>query len=90
MKIDIDIMTRYLHRMRNQPGWDSLNEVATSLNMDRATSRRYTKTAEDWELIERQQLENQPTKIQATQKLMKLEPGEVRKIVQANFQEFKF
>ncbi|MGB3513033.1 MAG: transcriptional regulator [Microcoleaceae cyanobacterium] len=88
MKIDIDIMTKYLHRMRNQPGWAALNEVGTSVNMDRATSRRYTKTAEDWELIERQQLENQPTQIQATKKLMKLEPGEVRKIVQANCQEF--
>ncbi len=86
MKIDTDIMTHYLHRMRSLPGWVSLNEVATSLNMDRATSRHYTKTAEEWELIEGQQLENQPTQIQATQKLIELEPGEVRKIVQGNCQ----
>ena len=82
MKIDLDVLTKYLHQMRNKPGWAPLNEVATTAKMDRATSRRYTKLAEDWGLIERQQIENEPTQIQATEKLIKLEAGDVRKVVQ--------
>ena len=84
MKIDVDVLTRYLHQMRNKPGWAPLNDVANSAKMDRATSRRYTKLVEEWGLIERQQIENEPTQIRATEKLIKLEPGEVRKVVEEN------
>ncbi|NEP42400.1 MAG: transcriptional regulator, partial [Okeania sp. SIO2H7] len=57
-------------------------EVATTAKMDRATSRRYTKIAEEWGFIERQQIENEPTQIRATDKLINLEPGDVRKVLQ--------
>lgn len=87
MKVDIDNLTRYLHRIRNQEGWLSLNDVGTSLKLDRATSRKFTKMAEDWGLVKRQQLEQQPTQVQATEKLMKLEPGEVRDFIVANSQD---
>lgn len=84
MKVNQDILTRYLHRLRNQPEWLSLNEVAESLGIDRAASRRYTKMAIEWGLLERQQLENQPTQVKATEKLVALSPSEVRSVVQEN------
>lgn len=87
MKVNTDTLTRYLHRLRNQQGWMPLNEVATSLNIDRATSRRYTNMVMEWGLVDRQQLEEQPTQVRATDKLMKLESGEVRRVVEANCNE---
>lgn len=84
MKVNQDILTRYLHRLRNQPEWLSLNEVAESLGIDRAASRRYTKMAMEWGLLERQQIENQPTQVKATSKLVALSPSEVRSVVQEN------
>jgi DNA-binding IclR family transcriptional regulator len=84
MKVNQDILTRYLHRLRNQPEWLSLNEVAESLGIDRAASRRYTKLAIDWGLLERQQLENQPTQVRATAQLVALSASEVRSVVQDN------
>jgi len=87
MKLNTDILTRYLHRLRNQPEWMPLNEVATSLNIDRATSRRYTNMVVEWGLVERQQIDEQPTQVRATDKLIKLEPGEVRRVVEANCNE---
>lgn len=84
MKVNQDILTRYLHRLRNQPEWLSLNEVAESLGIDRAASRRYTKMAMEWGLLERQQLENQPTQVKATEKLVALSASEVRSVVQDN------
>jgi len=87
MKVNTETLTRYLHRLRNQQGWMPLNEVATSLNLDRATSRRYTNMVMEWGLVERQQIEEQPTQVRATDKLMKLESGEVRRVVEANCSE---
>lgn len=88
MKVDIDNLTRYLHRIRNEEGWLHLNDVANSLKLDRATSRKFTKLAEDWGLVTRQQVEQTPTQVQATEKLMKLEPGEVRDFILANSSDF--
>lgn len=85
--IDRDTITRYLHRIRNHADWIPLNEVADSIGLDRATSRRYTNQVIEWELVERQQLENQPTMIRATKKLTLLQPGEVRHIVDAYSQQ---
>ncbi|MEB3827334.1 transcriptional regulator [Phormidium sp. CCY1219] len=81
MKLDPDLLTRYLHRLRNQSEWMTLNEVGETLKMDRATSRRYTKLAMEWGLVERQQQENQPTLVRATEKLVELDPSEVRSVV---------
>jgi hypothetical protein len=84
MKVNTETLTRYLHRIRNHPGWIALNDVAENLKIDRATSRRFTNMAMEWGLVERQQLEDQPTEVRATKKLMALEPSGVRKVVDAN------
>jgi hypothetical protein len=84
MKVNTETLTRYLHRIRNHQGWIALNDVAENLKIDRATSRRFTNMALEWGLVERQQLEDQPTEVRATKKLMALEPSGVRKVVDAN------
>jgi DNA-binding transcriptional regulator LsrR (DeoR family) len=84
MKVNTETLTRYLHRIHNHQGWIALNDVAENLKIDRATSRRFTNMAMEWGLVERQQLEDQPTEVRATKKLMALEPSGVRKVVDAN------
>lgn len=90
MKVNTETLTRYLHRIRNHSGWIALNEVAETLKVDRATSRKFTNMAVEWGLVERQQFEEQPTQVRATAKLISLEPGEVRKVVDTNYHSNSF